>query len=244
MKLIETNLNLRIEKGLTANDYVLSEKIGERQLDLEGDIYANVEFMDCINEGYHRLFALAGFQEYRMTDEKGRGILCEIRKEYDAEVQFQMEDPHLLHLRIKEKENFIDLITIRILVGKGDEADYKDRREQWMRVLAYLRSLKDCSHVVLNGDFNHGVIRDDPRQYRSRPRSYYNYQMIVEELALLHLDLIPMEGMSYKGYMKVDHVFVGSQIKVREAFYEELFKGITQIGVPDHSCMLVGLEMK
>lgn len=114
IKIVESSLNLRIERGKKKEDYLLSKNVADRQLSLsDTDIYTNVEYMTCNNNAYLDTFNNAGYKSYISTDEKGRGILCEIKKEYEVEKINEMTDPHMLHLRIKKNNLFIDLITIR-----------------------------------------------------------------------------------------------------------------------------------
>lgn len=50
MKIVETSLNLRIERGKCKDNYLISEYIAKKQLSIsDTDIYSNVEFMDCDN---------------------------------------------------------------------------------------------------------------------------------------------------------------------------------------------------
>ena len=65
MKLIETSLNLRIEYGKSKENYLISEDIAKKQLSFSDmDIYTNVEFMDCDNEAYLKMFENSGYNSF------------------------------------------------------------------------------------------------------------------------------------------------------------------------------------
>lgn len=243
IRIVESSLNLRIEHGKKKEDYSISGKIADTQLSYAGThIYTNVEFMDCDNSDYLQAFEKAGYNSYMSLDCNGRGILCEIKRDFAVEKIGEMTDPHMLHLRVNTGKNDIDLITVRLLVAGGDEADYKDRKKQWRRVLHYIESLPDKSHVLLTGDFNHGVICSDIDGYHARPRQHYNYQMVVSDLEREKLTLHPIEGNSYRGYLKIDHIATGRGITVVTAVYDNPFWGTEEIGIPDHSCIVAALE--
>lgn len=243
MKIIETSLNLRIERGKRKEDYLISEDIAKRQLSFsDTDVYTNVEFMDCDNSDYLKTFADCGYNSFTSLDAKGRGILCEIKKEYAVKKIGEMTEPHMLHLRIEKGTEYIDLITVRLLVAGGNDADFKDRNRQWNKVLGYIENLSDKSHLVLTGDFNHGVISNDINGYRNRPRQYFNYQIIVKDLKNKNIILYPMEGNSYRGYMKIDHIATGEKIVVETAVYNDVFSNTEIIGIPDHSCIVANIK--
>ncbi len=243
MKIIETSLNLRIERGKRKEDYLISEDIAKRQLSFsDTDVYTNVEFMDCDNSDYLKTFADCGYNSFTSLDAKGRGILCEIKKEYAVKKIGEMTEPHMLHLRIEKGTEYIDLITVRLLVAGGNDADFKDRNRQWNKVLGYIENLSDKSHLVLTGDFNHGVISNDINGYRNRPRQYFNYQIIVKDLKNKNIILYPMEGNSYRGYMKIDHIATGEKIVVETAVYNDVFSNTEIIEIPDHSCIVANIK--
>ena len=243
MKIIETSLNLRIEQGKHKEDYLISEDIAKKQLSFsDTDIYTNVEFMDCDNTAYLKMFEDSGYNSFISLDEKGRGILCEIKKEYAVKTIGKMTEPHMLHLRVEKGDKYIDLITVRLLVSCGNDADFKDRNKQWNKVLNYIETLSDKFNLVLIGDFNHGVISYDINGYRNRPRQYFNYQMVVKDLKNKNIILYPMEGNSYRGYMKIDHVATGEKILVENAVYEDVFGTTEIIGIPDHSCIIANIK--
>lgn len=51
-----------------------------------------------------------------------------------------------------------------------------------------------------------------------------------------------MEGNSYRGYMKIDHVATGEKILVENAVYEDVFGNTEIIGIPDHSCIIANIK--
>lgn len=242
INIVESSLNLRIERGKTRSDYTLHRDIAKKQLSLcDADIFSNVEYMSCNTQGYLDEFNEAGYNHYITLDATGRGILCAIKKEYVVEKIGELSDPHLLHLRVSKENEYLDLITVRLLVAGGTEADFKDRNRQWHKILNYIEGIEDKSHIILTGDFNHGVINDDVRNYRSKPREFYNYQMVLKDLKTKGLELYAIDGYSYKGYMKIDHIATGNKVGVNAAIYKDAFSGSDQIGIPDHSCIVASL---
>ena len=244
MKLVETSLNLRIESGKQKEDYSLSKAIADKQLSLSGDVYANVEFMDCDHAEYLQAFATAGYHEYTSLDHSGRGILCEVKDGYDVKKLGELSEPHMLHLRITKAKQSVDLIIIRLLVAGGSEEDFKDRHKQWQTLLKYMDDhLPEKSHLVLTGDYNHGVIGSNIREYCGKPRQYFNYQMIVNDLERKNITLHPIDGFSYRGYLKIDHLATGQNIAVTSAAYEDVFHNEQgQIGIPDHSLIVANIQ--
>lgn len=244
IKIVETNLNLRFERG--RKDYFLSEDIAKKQLSFfpDTDIYANVEFMmkNCDYHKYLKLFEESGYTPYTALDNKGRGILCEINSKFKVEKIAEFYAPHMLRLRIYiTQKEFIDLITIRILVSDGSLSDFKSRSEQWKHILSYVSKLDDSSHIVLTGDFNHGVISNN---YCSKPREHYNYQIVLNDLKQKNISLFPIKGYSYHGYMKIDHIATGAKAIVESAEYKALFEGEkNEIGIPDHSCIVATISI-
>ena len=241
VKIVETSLNLRIERGYNRMDYVLSKAIAERQLAFEADVYTNVEYMECQNEEYLEAFDKAGYQCVSCVDEvRHRGILCAVKKEYDVTVVDSMPESHMMHLRIAKKDAYIDLITLRILVAGGGFKDFLGRRDQWKSIVEYIDGLEDTSHLVVTGDFNHGVIADE--YPGDRPRSVYNYQMIVEDLKQRKVNLCEIDGMSYSDYMKIDHIAGGEAVKFITAEYKDVFATEQGIGIPDHKLIVAELS--
>lgn len=244
MKIVETSLNLRFEKG--KEDYFLSKDISEKQLAFpDVDVYANVEFMVCNNDEYLSAFKKAGYNVHISVDENGRGILCLIKKEYKVTKIGEMADPHMQHLRLEKGNEYFDLITLRILVSNKTDADFKDRKNQFGRILSYIeKNVLDKTRLVLIGDFNHGVICDNVNGYKSTPRQFYNYQMIVEDLKNQNITLAEIEGYSFRGFMKIDHIATGEKIAVVSAEYKDVFNNTEVIGIPDHSCIVTNIEFK
>lgn len=257
LKMVETSLNLRIEKGKTRDDYTLSKTIAKEQLSYFGtDIYANVEYMECRDEDYMKCFADAGYTAYTSVDHNKRGILCHIKSCYEVEKCGESADPHMLHLRIKSNNtaSYVDLIVVRILVStccrSSDEktiADFKDRNKQWQRIVNYIKTLGDKTHIVLTGDFNHGVIAENIACYKSKPREFYNYQMICRDLQDLNISVIPIDGFSKNDFLKIDHVAVATAIEGVGRYEDPFGKFGGQenrpIGIPDHSILVTEFEL-
>ena len=100
----------------------------------------------------------------------------------------------------------------------------------------YLDSIKNKENLCITGDFNHGVISE---RYRSdQARRFFNYQMILESLEEKDIKVAPIDGMSYRGYMKIDHLCTSNKLRVLEAEYLDVFGEHRIIGVPDHSLIV------
>lgn len=98
IKIVETSLNLRVEKklGKVNSDYHLSKTVAEEQLKLGADVYSNVAFMECNDAEYMKEFDIAGYMPYKGLDTSNRrGIMCMVKKEYPANVINMFEDPHV-----------------------------------------------------------------------------------------------------------------------------------------------------
>ena len=79
IKIVETSLNLRVEKklGKVNSDYHLSKTVAEEQLKLGADVYSNVAFMECNDAEYMKEFDIAGYMPYKGLDTSNRrGIMC------------------------------------------------------------------------------------------------------------------------------------------------------------------------
>lgn len=239
IKIVETSLNLRVEKrlGRVNSDYLLSKDIAEKQLKLNADIYCNVEYMECNDDEYMEAFDKAGYVPYKGLDKLNqRGIMCMVRKEYAVKVINMLEYPHMLHIQVEKEGKIIDIVTVRILISSSNDADYIDRKAQWDKVLKYIDSIENKENLCITGDINHGVIS---KKYNvNQARRFFNYQMFVESLAKKGIKVAPIDGMSYKGYMKIDHLCTSDKLMVLEAEYLDVFGEHRIIGVPDHSLIV------
>ncbi|MDO5126952.1 MAG: hypothetical protein Q4D54_04300 [Eubacteriales bacterium] len=239
IKIVETSLNLRVEKklGRVNSDYLLPKEVAEEQLKLGADVYCNVEYMECNDAKYMEIFDIAGYVPYKGLDTLNqRGIMCMVRKEYPVKVINMFEDPHMLHIQVEKEGKTIDIVTVRILISGSNDADYIDRKVQWNKILDYLDYIENKENLCITGDFNHGVISE---RYRSdQARRFFNYQMFVESLEEKDIKVAPIEGMSYRGYMKIDHLCASDKLMVLEAEYLDVFGEHRIIGVPDHSLIV------
>lgn len=239
IKIVETSLNLRVEKrlGKVNEDYLLSKEVAEEQLKLNADVYCNVEYMECNDAQYMKAFAEAGYIPYKGLDTLNqRGIMCMVRKEFPVKVINMFETPHMLHLQVTKEEKTIDIVTVRILVSGSNDADYINRKAQWDKILEYIDFIENKDNLCITGDFNHGVISE--KYNANQARRFFNYQMLEESLVRKDIKIAPIEGMSYKGYMKIDHLFISDNLKVLEAKYFDVFGEHRIIGVPDHSLIV------
>ncbi|MCF2642174.1 MAG: endonuclease/exonuclease/phosphatase family protein [Lachnospiraceae bacterium] len=243
-KIVETSLNLRVERkfGKKNKDYLLSKDVAEEQLKLGADVYCNVEYMECNNKKYMEAFKKAGYVPYKGLDSYNqRGILYMVRKDYLVKAIHMLENPHMMHIQIEKEGKKVDIITIRILVSGSDDADYISRKEQWNKILKYIDTLENKENLCLTGDFNHGVISEEYKE--DQARQYFNYQMIVNSLKEKNISLASIDGMSYKGYMKIDHLCTSENLNVLDAAYVDVFGEHRIIGVPDHSMIVARIEV-
>lgn len=239
VKIVETSLNLRVEKrsGRVNGDYLLSKDVAEEQLKLGADVYCNVEYMECNDAKYMEAFDVAGYVPYKGLDTLNqRGIMCMVRKEYPVRLINMFEDPHMLHIQVRKEGKTIDIVTVRILISGSNDADFIDRKTQWNKILDYLDSIENKGNLCITGDFNHGVI--STRYRKDQARRFFNYQMFVESLEKKDIKVAPIDGMSYRGYMKIDHLCTSDKLMVLEAEYLDVFGEHRIIGVPDHSLIV------
>lgn len=243
LKIVETSLNLRVERryGKQNKDYLLSKDVAEEQLKLEADVYCNVEYMECQDKKYMEAFKNAGYITYKALDTYNqRGVMYMVKKEFPVVVVRIFEEPHMMHIQLNKDDTIFNLITVRILVSGGDDADYQSRKEQWDKILDYIDNLENKDNLCITGDFNHGVISEEYRE--DQARRFFNYQMVVDSLRERNISLAPIEGMSYRGYMKIDHLGASNDLKTLEAEYLDVFGEHRIIGVPDHSMIVARVE--
>lgn len=243
LKIVETSLNLRVERrlGKKNNDYLLSKDVAEEQLKLKADIYCNVEYMECQDEKYMEAFKEAGYTAYKALDSYNqRGVMYMVRNQYPVSVIHMFEDPHMMHIQVNKDGTIFNFITVRILVSGGDCEDYQNRKEQWEEVLSYIDRLENKENLCITGDFNHGVISEEYKEDESR--RFFNYQMMVESLKERGIFLAAIDGMSFKGYMKIDHLGTTNDLKIIEAEYLDIFGEHRIIGLPDHSLIVARVK--
>lgn len=243
LKIVETSLNLRVERklGKENKDYLLSKDVAKKQLKLEADVYCNVEYMECQDKKYMEAFENAGYTAYKALDSYNkRGIMYMVKNEYPVSVINMFEEPHMMHIQVDKEGAIFNLITVRILISGSDDADYLSRKAQWDKVLNYIESLENKDNLCITGDFNHGVISKEYKE--DQARRFFNYQMVVDSLREKNISLASIDGMSYKGYMKIDHLGTSENLKVLEAEYLDVFGEHRIIGVPDHSMIVARVE--
>lgn len=243
LKIVETSLNLRVERrlGKQNKDYLLSKDVAEEQLKLEADVYCNVEYMECRDKKYMEAYENAGYTAYKALDSYNkRGIMYMVKNEYSVSVINMFEEPHMMHIQLDKDGIIFDLITVRILISGSDDADYLSRKAQWDKVLNYIESLENKDNLCITGDFNHGVISEEYKE--DQARRFFNYQMVVDSLREKNISLASIDGTSYKGYMKIDHLGTSENLKVLEAEYLDVFGEHRIIGVPDHSMIVARVE--
>jgi endonuclease/exonuclease/phosphatase family metal-dependent hydrolase len=163
-----------------------------------------------------------------------------VKNEYQVKIVGMFEEPHMMHIQLIEDGTIFNIITVRILVSGGNDADYQSRKEQWDKILNYIDRLENKDNLCITGDFNHGVISEEYSEEEAR--RFYNYQMVVDTLGEKNISLADIDGTSYKGYMKVDHLATTNDLKVVEAEYLDVFGEHRIIGLPDHSMIVATVE--
>ena len=243
LKVLETSLNLRIERGKGIDDYQHDEEVGRIQNSFDADIICNVEDEACEDEGYRE--ALKNYRPILgLDDSQQRGNSVYVKTCYKAEKIKVMTEPHLLHAKIYFEEDHLNLLVLRILVSDGSQEDFNDRRKQFEKVVSYLESLEDKHNVILTGDLNHGVINDNGIYKRDAGRYYFNYQYIVSCLNKHKMSLAQIEGCSFQGYMKIDHMAVSDDVSISKIEYVDAFKNLDEgIGIPYHKPILAEIEL-
>ena len=247
IKIVESNLNLRIPKGHLASDYNLPSCVAKSQLKYHPDIICNTEDMEGVeSKDYNKLLESDYFKIAATDDKQRRGVSCWVKKQYKAKKIHSMTVPHLLHVRITNcagKE--LNLIILRILISSSDKADFQNRWDQWLNVMQYLDTLaeKGAKNIALIGDWNHGVV-NNIQAYKGKPRQFFNLQMIEKSLSTRNIDLVPIQGFSYKGYMAIDHLAISPSITAHNTRYEDIFgTHVPTIGIPDHSYIVSDLQL-
>ena len=243
--IVATSLNLRIPRGYKASDFKLLGHVAKAQLSFTPNIICNYEDMeDCISDQYDKELETGYVRIAATDDQQGRGVSCWIKKQYNYKKIYTMSSPHFMHVRITNNEGIeLNLIILRILVSDSGVDDYKDRCAQWRKAMDYVDSLVGVKNIALVGDWNHGVI-GNVKSYLGKSRQYYNYQMIQESLVDRNINLVHMDGYSYKGYMAIDHLAVSSSITAENARYEDIYgTDVSDVGTPDHSFIVSKLRM-
>lgn len=243
--LVETSLNLRIERGHEAKDYKLSGDVAHSQLKFSPDFICNCEDMEgCISEEYDKVLGDNYVRIAATDDHQGRGVSCWVKRCYSVEKVFSMSAPHFMHVRITNDAGIkVNLLIFRILVSDSSIPDFKDRYSQWQKTMHYVDSLTD-KNIVMVGDWNHGVIAESINSYRGKSRQYFNYQMIKKSLSHRNIQMVNIPGYSFKGFMKIDHLAVTSTVAAENARYEDVYgTDISEVGTPDHSFIVSELRM-
>ena len=244
--LVATSLNLRIPRGCVASDFKLSGEVALSQLKFKPDIICNYEDMEnCDSDEYFQELKPNYTRAAATDDKQGRGVSCWVKKEYSIKKILSMNSPHFMHVQITNSDGIeLNLIILRILVSDSGIGDFKDRSVQWQKAMRYVDSLKGLKNIALVGDWNHGVIGDE-KCYIGKSRQYFNYQMIKRTLAIRDLEMVSMDGYSFKGFMTIDHLAVSPSISVENARYEDVYgMNVSTIGIPDHSFIVADLRIK
>lgn len=244
MRIVEANVNLRVERGKQPTDYFISKGISENLCGItpQADIIAMVEYMKCKDEEFLEHFSKMGYCLTEALDNTNRGILIGT-KGYDIEKICAFSFPHFLHLKLRKETQEIDFIVMRILVGRDvSVAEFKERKAQFLKVLAYIREIS-TKNMIITGDFNNARIRDN---YDGYSQKCYNYQFLIEQFKNIELCLVPIKGYSHRGYLKEDHIILGKSFVVEEVKYDDtLFPYIEDdiIGYPDHVPLVADITL-
>ena len=250
MKVLESNLNLRVDrkddKDKTNLDYSLVKEIAIKQLKYEADIYCNVEYMQCKDEEYSYEFSKAGYKRITaLFGKDDRGILCYVKNKFSTHIIRKFDKPHFVHIRISNDNDFYDILIFRLLVSDGKQQDYNDRLKQWNVVMKYIDKMEDTSKIIMTGDWNHGYIRD---RYvpGTHVQAVFNYQKIKDDLderrLTMGIDIKPgHKEHSYLGYLAIDHIAVGSNLSFNQTPDYSDYEIKAPIGIPDHAYLFADI---
>lgn len=245
LKILESSLNLRVEKGKTNMDYKLLKDVAVEQLsypnkDTDIDLYCNVEYMKCQDEEYLCKFSEKYKRITALFGKNNRGILCHVKREIKTQIITKMDYPHFLHFRIFKDDKCADIIVFRILVSDSTETDFIDRFNQWNIVMRYIETeINDKSKLIVMGDWNHAYIRREYKQ-GEHVQIHFNYQLIKTELEKMGLKMGINIGPghkehSYKGYLAIDHIAIGKSFAYNGNPYYSKYHQNAPIGKPDHA---------
>lgn len=247
MRIVEVNLNLRVKRGKKPEDYSISKDVSETLCNItpQADIIAMVEYMKCHDKDFLKNFSQNGYTLIEALDD-GRGILIGA-KSSNVEKIYELSSPHFVHLKLRESVHEVNLIVLRILVGKDiSEAEFRDRRTQFLTALDYIKTVS-AQNIIIVGDFNNAKIRNN---YDGYSQKCYNYQYIIEQFKRLGLRLIPVKGYSHKGYLKEDHIILGKSYFEKSVKYDDtLFpfscteNSNSIIGYPDHVPLIADIAL-
>ena len=256
MKVLESNLNLRVDrkndKNATNLDYSLKKEIAIEQLKYEADVYCNVEYMQCKDEEYLYEFSKAGYKRITaLFGKDDRGILCYVKNKFSTQVIEKFDDPHFVHIRISNDGDFYDILIFRLLVSDGGQQDYEDRLKQWNKVMNYIdndKKMKDRSRIIMTGDWNHGYIRER-YDLGEHVQAVFNYQKIKADLAkrglTMGIDIDPerpgRKVHSCLGRLAIDHIAVGSNLCFDKTPVYSDYEIEAPIGEPDHAYLLADI---
>lgn len=129
LRIIESNLNLRVEQGKTNTDYKLEKTVAIDQMNYKDDIdvYCNVEYMECQDEEYLYEFR-NNYKRITALFKNSRGILCYVDKRINTKVIAKYDKPHFLHFRITKEKAIVDIIVFRILSDDSSIKDFMKRK--------------------------------------------------------------------------------------------------------------------
>lgn len=249
MKILESNLNLRVPNGMTNLDYSLSVDVAKAQLSYGADFYCNVEYMKCLDEEYLREFSQNGYQRITaLFGQNDRGILCYIKEDYTVEVIKRMSDPHFLHFKASKGDESYDIIVFRILNSNSSLKDFKDRKKQWGSVIAYIDKMQDKSRIILTGDWNHARIL--PEYEEGMGQYYFSYQKIRTDLKSrgISMGMNLQPGHTENSYtigrikLAIDHIAIGKGLSfTKKPEYSDYDKN-APIGKPDHAYLFAEIN--
>lgn len=242
MRIVEANLNLRIEYGHRKEDYKIDKKIAQTLCGISPnpDVLAMVEYMNCDNKNFLDCLTKSGYDLFSSLDSSERGILIAVKRGIKVVQREKKSYPHMIHLEITSSEGTFDLICLRILTGKRcNSQEFEDRRKQFSEIYAYISSL-DIHRTIIVGDFNNAKIREN---YEGYAQERYNYQWIKNEFDDISLELQYINGYSHQGYLKEDHIILSKNMIAKSKYDDTLFKMRNIIGYPDHVPLVADVNL-
>lgn len=252
LKIIEWNVNMRSKKGLIIPSLIVAEI--EK---LNADVVCLTEYVRGINHtDFITSLKYCGYETFLrpMTEQTGGNeILLALKSEIvnDPEVFILpsgKDSPDFLHVSTLIGSHRFHIVGVRVRIGGEEELDkdFQSRRVQIQTLVENLQNIEDEKMIIV-GDFNNGFYSkgDDRNSYPNKPRQYYNYPLLSDDMRKAGFDAhTPTEGFSWGKCFRLDHLFA-KQCAIKSVKYSWNFKHNSQfkngVGYPDHAMLIAEL---
>ena len=163
LKIVETSLNLRVERrlGKQNRDYLLSKDVAEEQLKLGADVYCNVEYMECQDKKYMEAFKNAGYCLKDMVD-------MDVASHVEDYPRVEKPDPNIDFRRVKNLRVYFEKYAISLTTDIN-------QIEEWQ-----------AGDIVIFGADKHIGIVSDKRNKDGQPYILHNGGQPNREEDYLH----------------------------------------------------------